>query len=56
VVEGVETAARLSMLKASGKVDFAQGYHVSRPLEIAAFARFLAERGPASMKKARLVA
>jgi sensor c-di-GMP phosphodiesterase-like protein len=56
VVEGVETAARLSALKAGGRVDFAQGYYVSRPLECEAFARFLAERGPRPSARPRLVA
>lgn len=56
VVEGVETAARLAALKAGGKVDFAQGYYISRPLEREAFARFLAERGPRPSAKPRLVA
>src|SRR5690606_28411027 len=46
VVEGVASAARLAALKAGGKVHFAQGYHISRPLECEAFAAFLAARGP----------
>lgn len=44
VVEGVESPARLAMLRASGMVDFVQGYLISRPLDIAAFAAFIAER------------
>lgn len=56
VVEGVETAARLGELKASGKVHFAQGYYISRPLDRDAFARFIAERGPRPSAKPRLVA
>ncbi|MBE7734574.1 EAL domain-containing protein [Devosia faecipullorum] len=43
VVEGVETQQRLDALKAGGRVDFAQGYGISRPLTIEAFAAFLAE-------------
>lgn len=43
VVEGVETAGRLAMLRATGMVDFIQGYLVSRPLDIERFAGFLAE-------------
>ncbi|PXA96242.1 hypothetical protein DMC47_18225 [Nostoc sp. 3335mG] len=56
VVEGVETADRLEALVRSGKVDFAQGYHISRPLEAAAFARFLSEHGPRPGARPRLVA
>jgi sensor c-di-GMP phosphodiesterase-like protein len=46
VVEGVETAARLDMLRQGGRVDLAQGYHIARPLDFDHFARFIAERGP----------
>ena len=56
VVEGVETAARLAALKACGKVHFAQGYYISRPLDRDAFARFLADRGPRPSARPRLVA
>lgn len=56
VVEGVETAARLAALKACGKVHFAQGYYISRPLDRDAFARFIAERGPRPSARPRLVA
>jgi EAL domain-containing protein (putative c-di-GMP-specific phosphodiesterase class I) len=56
VVEGVETAGRLAMLKAEGKVDFVQGYYVARPLEREAFARFLLDRGPRPGARPRLVA
>lgn len=56
VVEGVETAARLAALKACGRVHFAQGYHISRPLEREAFAAFLAARGPRPKTRPRLVA
>lgn len=43
VVEGVETRQRLDVLKAGGRVDFVQGYGISRPLTIEAFSAFLAE-------------
>ncbi|MGV3575856.1 MAG: EAL domain-containing protein [Devosia sp.] len=56
VVEGVETASRLAALKACGKVHFAQGYYISRPLDRDAFARFIAERGPHPGARPRLVA
>lgn len=56
VVEGVETAGRLAALKGCGKVDFAQGYYIARPLERDAFAPFLAERGPRPSARPRLVA
>jgi len=56
VVEGVETAARLLELQASGKVDFAQGYFIARPLGIDAFAAFFSERGPRLSTRPRLVA
>jgi len=49
VVEGVETAERLSLLRRmQAKVDFVQGYFIARPLDIAAFAAFLAERSLAT--------
>ena len=42
VVEGVETAERLMLLrKMQARVDFVQGYFISRPLDIAAFVAFL---------------
>ncbi len=42
VVEGVETADRLAQLRAmQAKVDFVQGYLISRPLDIVAFTEFL---------------
>ena len=38
-VEGVETAERLEALRAlPGSVEYVQGYHISRPLPIEAFA------------------
>lgn len=56
VVEGVETAARLAQLTESGKVHFAQGYHIARPLDAYGFSSFLAERGPRPQSRPRLVA
>lgn len=56
VVEGVETNERLDALKATGIVDFAQGYGISRPLLIDAFVAFLAEHGPRPLTRPRLVA
>lgn len=56
VVEGVETAERLAALKATGVVDFAQGYGISRPLMIDAFAAHMAENGPRPHARPRLVA
>lgn len=44
VVEGVETAERLALLRGMGaKVDFVQGYFIARPLDITAFTAFLEE-------------
>lgn len=41
VVEGVESAERLARLMAdSRRIDFAQGYHISRPLDREAFLAF----------------
>ncbi len=45
VVEGVESLRRLDSLRAGGRVDFAQGYGIARPLSIEAFAAFKAEYG-----------
>lgn len=56
VVEGVETSERLEALKATGLVDFAQGYGISRPLMIDPFLAYLAEYGPRPVTKPRLVA
>ena len=56
VVEGVEASERLESLKATGLVDFVQGYGISRPLLIDAFMAFLAERGPRPRTRPRLVA
>ena len=41
VVEGVETEARLDLLRATGIVDCVQGYEISRPLGIDEFVAFL---------------
>jgi sensor c-di-GMP phosphodiesterase-like protein len=42
VVEGIETAERLSLLRATAaRGDRAQGYHIARPLDVDAFASFL---------------
>lgn len=43
VVEGVETEDRLAMLRATGLVDFIQGYIISRPVPIQRFVQVLAE-------------
>jgi sensor c-di-GMP phosphodiesterase-like protein len=56
VVEGVETNERLEALKATGVVDFAQGYGIARPLLIDAYVAFLAEHGPRPLTRPRLVA
>lgn len=56
VVEGVETRERLDALRAGGKVDFVQGYTVSRPLLIDAFMTFLAGDGSKPTRRHRLVA
>jgi EAL domain-containing protein (putative c-di-GMP-specific phosphodiesterase class I) len=39
VAEGVETQAQLDLLRLSG-CDYAQGYHIGRPLSAAAYATF----------------
>ena len=43
VVEGVETEARLNLLRSVGIVDCVQGYVISRPLSIDQFIAFLGE-------------
>lgn len=49
VVEGVETAERLKLLREmSVGVDFAQGYFISRPLKIDAFAEFIRKHSAVS--------
>lgn len=45
VVEGVETEARLNLLRATGVVDYIQGYVVWRPVGIDEFVAFLATHG-----------
>lgn len=56
VVEGVETAARLQQLREQAdRVDYVQGYHISRPLDIDGFVAFVRERkaaGPAWARRA----
>jgi sensor c-di-GMP phosphodiesterase-like protein len=42
VVEGVETCERLELLRKTKRVDFVQGYFVSRPLAIGPLVEFLA--------------
>lgn len=43
VIEGVETAERLALLRSlPGRIDYVQGYHIARPLDIAGFAAFIA--------------
>lgn len=45
VVEGIETPERLRMLREmAAQIDHVQGYFISRPLDIATFAEFLAKR------------
>jgi sensor c-di-GMP phosphodiesterase-like protein len=41
IIEGVETEARLNLLRSTGIVDYVQGYVISRPLGISDFAAFL---------------
>lgn len=41
IVEGVETMARLSLLRSTGSVDLVQGYAISRPLQIDELRAFL---------------
>jgi EAL domain-containing protein (putative c-di-GMP-specific phosphodiesterase class I) len=47
VVEGVETEARLNLLRSIGIVDCVQGYVISRPLGIDEFVTFLGKDGTA---------
>lgn len=49
IVEGVETASRLALLK-TADVDRVQGYYISPPLEIEAFAEFLAHYRSAELR------
>lgn len=55
-VEGVETEDRLRMLQSTGLVHFAQGYLISRPLDIDRFVQFLGEERAFLAKPPRLVA
>lgn len=55
-VEGVESEARLRMLKATGHVDFVQGYLISRPIEINRFVMFLEQQNTPALRRPRLVA
>jgi sensor c-di-GMP phosphodiesterase-like protein len=57
VVEGVETAERLETIRATGRVDYAQGYYISHPLEIGQLQTFIASRERmAAAKPARRLA
>src|SRR5690606_2547396 len=54
VVEGVETAERLALLRQmQARVDFVQGYFISRPLDIEAFAAFLKPRPVSLLERKR---
>ncbi|WP_442880036.1 EAL domain-containing protein [Aurantimonas sp. A2-1-M11] len=45
VVEGIETAERLhELFQMRPGIDYVQGYHISRPLSIQAFADFIVSR------------
>ncbi|MEO3997702.1 EAL domain-containing protein [Mesorhizobium sp. CAU 1732] len=45
VVEGVETAERLALLRRmQARIDFVQGYLISRPLDIVGFADFITKK------------
>jgi sensor c-di-GMP phosphodiesterase-like protein len=57
VVEGVETAAKLRELREmADRVDYVQGYHISRPLDIDGLAAFLLARKGAAAKRDRRAA
>jgi EAL domain-containing protein (putative c-di-GMP-specific phosphodiesterase class I) len=45
VVESVETAARLDLLRSTSHIDYIQGYALSRPLSIDDFVAFLSTCG-----------
>jgi len=53
VVEGVETAERLAALRANNMVDYIQGYHFCRPLELKALAAFMTGYRDAAPAKAK---
>lgn len=55
-IEGVETEARLDMLRATGQVDFVQGYLISRPVNIDSFVLLLAEQSVPTPMRPRLIA
>ena len=55
-VEGVETQARLDMLRATGQVDFIQGYLISRPVSIDKFVLLLDEQSVPTPMRPRLIA
>lgn len=46
VIEGVETRERFEMLRRNRQVDFAQGYFISRPLDIEGLVRFVEAWSP----------
>ena len=52
IVEGVETEDRLRMLRATGLVDFVQGYLISRPVPIQRFVQVLTEHDVAPRQPA----
>jgi sensor c-di-GMP phosphodiesterase-like protein len=45
IIEGVETEARLNLLRSTGLADYVQGYAISRPLSIGDFTAFLSTYG-----------
>jgi sensor c-di-GMP phosphodiesterase-like protein len=51
VVEGVETEARLNLLRSTGVVDYVQGYVLSRPLGIDELVAFLSTHGTTGSAK-----
>ncbi|MBI1648865.1 EAL domain-containing protein [Hyphomicrobium sulfonivorans] len=53
IVEGVETQARLELLRSTGMVEFVQGYGISPPVNIAAMRKLLADDNPIWKRKAR---
>ena len=57
VVEGVETAERLALLRGmQARIDFVQGYFIARPLDIAGFSSFLDSNAPAAAATASAAA
>jgi sensor c-di-GMP phosphodiesterase-like protein len=53
VVEGVETCERLELLRRTKRVDFAQGYYISRPLPAGALVEFLGRDSEAPVAHVR---